>query len=213
MATPESGDEFHTILDTRARSTQVSEYLVGAPKHNLATGSYYRFKVVAHNFNGASQASEIGTFRVCADPSGLAKPFKIATSISPTPSITIGWNAPTYTGGCPILGYEVYVDDGAGGTFMEANADGDPLVRDQPTLRQLKITRVTTIGATYRIQVRAYSETGAIISPILGTVLASNPLLPPVPVLRASSSTFTNLDISTFPASSNGGCEIVSFDI
>jgi len=135
MATPESGEEFSSVLDTRARSTRVAEHLVGAPEHSLAAGSYYRFKVVAHNFNGASEASAIGTFRVCADPIGLAKPYKVGATTAPAPSITVGWQAPASSGGCPILGYAVYVDDGAGGAFVEANVDEDPLVRDQPTLR------------------------------------------------------------------------------
>ena len=129
MATPESGEDFVTVLDTVSSSTQVTEHLVVAPEHALVAGSNYRFKVVAVNFNGASLASEISTFRVCGSPSGMAKPFKVGSTTAPIPSITIGWQEPTSSGGCPILGYVVYVDDGAGGAFVEANVDLDPLVR------------------------------------------------------------------------------------
>lgn len=57
MATDESGDAFTTIFDSVNLSTQVTEYLVGAPDHVLVTGNSYRFKVVAYNYNGPSEAS------------------------------------------------------------------------------------------------------------------------------------------------------------
>jgi hypothetical protein len=72
---------------------------------------------------------------------------------------------------------------------------------------------VSTIGATFRIQVVAYSETGSVASPTLGAVLASLPLQPPAPALVESSSSRTSLDISAFPTASNGGCPVVSFDV
>jgi hypothetical protein len=44
---------------------------VGAPTSTLVTGSTYRFKVIAYNFNGGSQESEISEFLVCGPPSGF----------------------------------------------------------------------------------------------------------------------------------------------
>ena len=58
---------------------------------------------------------------------------------------------------------------------MEANTDNDPAVREQPTLRQLEVTRVTTPGATYRLKVIAINEAGQTESPLLGVVLAQLP--------------------------------------
>ncbi len=136
------------------------------------TGNYYRFKVVVFNFNGPSEASEITAVRVCGQPSGLDKPVKLAATTAPEPSITVQWRAPASSGGCPILGYVVYVDDGADGLFVEANQDNDPLVRDRPTLNELTITRAPTIGATYRIKVTARGPAGEVTSPVLGVVLA-----------------------------------------
>jgi hypothetical protein len=128
MATPESGDAFSVVLDTVLRSTQVTEFLVSSPSYSLTTGANYKFKVVAYNFNGPSSDSPISEFRVCGDPSGMAQPFRVSATVT-TPSITVGWQEPTSNGGCPILGYIVYVDDGAGGSFVEANSDNDILVR------------------------------------------------------------------------------------
>ena len=213
LATPESGEGFTAVLDSVGSSTQATELLAGPPALPLTTGSVYRFKLALHNFNGASLPSEVRSFRVCAPPSGLAKPFKVGSATAPALSITVGWRAPASSGGCPILGYAVYVDDGAAGAFVEANTEDDPLVRGQPTLRQLQITRVSALGATYRVKVTAFTEAGDVTSPALGVVLASLPLKPPTPLLLASSSARTALDISGFPASSNGGCPITSFDI
>lgn len=74
------------------------------------------------------------------------------------------------------MGYVVHVDDGADGAFVEANEDNDPLVRNKPSLRELTVTRLSTIGATYRIKVEAQNVAGQGISPVLGVVLASLPL-------------------------------------
>jgi hypothetical protein len=112
----------------------VTESLIGSPDYSLESGSTVRFKVIAYNYNGGSEASDIGTFPVCGEPSGLAKPTKLASS-TVTPSITVLWDEPTSNGGCPITGYAVFVDDGAGGAFVEANTDSDALVRDRPSLR------------------------------------------------------------------------------
>jgi large repetitive protein len=213
MAGPESGEEFSTVLDSVGVSTQTTELLVGPAAFPLSTGGVYRFKLALHNFNGAGLPSEISTFRVCAPPSGLAKPFKVGSATAPALSITVGWREPASSGGCPILGYAVFVDDGAAGPFVEANTADDHLVRGQPTLRQLMITRVSAPGATYRVQVTAFTEAGEVTSPALGVVLASPPLKPPTPVLLESTSGRTALDISGFPSSSDGGCPITSFDI
>jgi hypothetical protein len=86
MATPESGDVFDVVFGTVKQSTQVTEYLVSA----LMTGEEYRFKVLAFNFNGPSEASDIAYIRVCGFPSGLQRPYKVDTDTS-TPSITVGW--------------------------------------------------------------------------------------------------------------------------
>jgi titin len=108
--------------------------MIGAPDYSLVTGSVYRFRVKAFNFNGPSAESAVTSVQACGIPSGIAKPIKVSTNTA-TPSVTISWSAPTSDGGCPISGYRVYVDDGAGGSYVEANSDSDVLVRNISTLR------------------------------------------------------------------------------
>ena len=71
------------------------------------------------------------------------------------------------------------------------------------------------LGQTFRIKVKAYNTAGEIESPILGVVLASLPLEPPAPskVAAYSSHLQITVDFSDFPESSNGGCEISSFEV
>ena len=68
---------------------------------------------------------------MCTKPSVFARPTKLTSAVN---SITINWNEPVNNGGCAIEGYSVYVDDGASGSFVEANAENDVAVRLKPSL-------------------------------------------------------------------------------
>ena len=76
------------------------------------------------------------------------------------------------------------VDDGETGDFIEANVDFDTNVRLKPSLSQLVITKLqlANLGNTFRVKVKAFNPAGEIDSPILGVILASLPLQPPMPV-------------------------------
>ncbi len=91
----------------------------------------------------------------------------------------MSWEAPESDGGCDISGYAVFVDDGAGGAFVEVNEVEDPLVRNIPGLSQLLITSpfVTAVAGTdYRIYVEAFNVDGSLLSEVatitLGDVLS-----------------------------------------
>ena len=153
-------------------SPLITEYLVTGITLSLT----YRFRIVAYNYNPeASPASDITSVQACEKPSAFARPTKLATTVS---SIAINWNEPANNGGCSILGYAVLVDDGATGTFIEANVDNDVAVRLKPSLSSIVITRlqVANIGSTFRVKVKAFNPAGETESPILGVILASLPL-------------------------------------
>lgn len=93
----------------------------------------------------------------------------------------------------------------------------DNNVRLNPSLSSLVIDRIDplSLGKTYRIYVNAYNYAGHSQSPILGVVFAALPSRPPIPVFvgSLSDSHQITVDISNFPEASNGGCDILSFDI
>lgn len=80
----------------------------------------------------------------------------------------------------------------------------------------MQIKRISyNIGKTYRILVKAYNYAGVSESPVLGVLFATKPLVPPQPrkVVDMSNSTQVTIDMSDFPESSNGGCQIISFNV
>lgn len=205
------GGDFKVVLDTVGLSNKITHFLATG----LTPSLIYRFKVAAFNKNGvAGQLSDISSFMACDVPKLFAKPNKLSTTRS---SITVNWSEPADNGGCSIQGYSVHIDDGNQGPFVEANVENDINVRLQPSLSQLTITRIAAanLGKTYQIKVRAYNPAGVTESKILGVVFAALPDAPPVPrkVLEFSSSTSITVDISDFPQISNGGCEVITFDI
>jgi hypothetical protein len=56
-------------------------------------------------------------------------------------SINVGWKTPTYTGGCPLLSYSLFVNDGLGGSvFTEVN----PVqINNKPYLNSYDVTGLT----------------------------------------------------------------------
>lgn len=107
---------------------------------DLDTGRVYRFKVSAYNLNGEGPMSpELITYS-CIAPSRIDAPTRVTSTLT---SITLQWNQPTDNGGCPILGYAVFRNNGENGEInTEVNTDYDTNVRDKPTLRQMVVTNL-----------------------------------------------------------------------
>lgn len=61
------------------------------------------------------------------------------------------WTEPENNGGCPILGYAVFRDDGSSRVAnVEVNTDNDSSVRDIPTLRTVDVTLdVSDLGTEF----------------------------------------------------------------
>ena len=102
--------------------------------YELIPGVDYIFNVQAANFNGDGALSVDVRLFSCTPPSQGQAPTRVTSSTS---SITIEWQSPSSDGGCEIIGYAVYVDDGVFGSFMEVNEEDDPAVRNNPGLHEL----------------------------------------------------------------------------
>lgn len=151
-------DEFHLLFDGLNQPT-ITEYLVTNVSSPLLT---FKFYVTAINFNGEGAASTTAPLRSCTLPSvgetGFAAP--VIESISAA-AIGISWSAPVDSGGCPILGFAIYVDD-ADAVFAEYDSAN---VRDKPFLSSYTIDMSAlskTVGETYLIKLGAENTIGEV---------------------------------------------------
>lgn len=173
--------------------------------------------MVAVNFNGEGPSSPIAFLKPCSLPSKWSKPILISNTQA---SVRIGWNEPQDNGGCPITSYAVFVDDGNNGNFVEANVDNDIMVRDQPSLSQLTITRnvdqPASVGKIFRVKVRAFNPAGYVDSIIIGIRLAVVPVQPSAPtkVIAGSDQSKITIDLSAYDLTTNsGGCTIQTLEV
>lgn len=111
------------------------------------------------------------------------------------PSFTLEWQAPSDDGGCPILSFAVFRNDGEGGDIItEVNSDQDTNIRDNPTLRQMVITNypVDALGKTFMYQIEAFNVVQSYKSATASYQLAAVPPAPttgPQDVISVTSNT------------------------
>ena len=202
--------EFKTIYDGTSRPLKLDYTATG-----LTTGKQYIFKLIAMNFNGESPESPDFVFNACNTPSAMAAPNKVSSTQT---SITLSWEKPTEDGGCPIIGYAVFRDDGAGGSLVtEVNSANDPLVREIPTLRQLTVTNFVGVSSTsIRFKVTAYNREGSKDSSLRTMLLAgppSNPSSKPVLVQDETSDSQITVTLPLIPDADNGNSAIISYEL
>jgi hypothetical protein len=140
------GGQFKNIYDGATNNALLEHH-----QKNLQNGLLYRFRAIALNFNGKSEPSEIAEFYVCTSPTSFKAPVVRDQTSS---SITIEWLPPLDDGGCSILGYAVFRDDGLGSEIdQEVNQEEDPLVRNLPSLDQMTVTSFpdASSGRTFRL--------------------------------------------------------------
>jgi len=131
------------------------------------------------NFNGFSPLeSEEFNFNACLVPSSFDPPFKIGSTTS---TITIGWTKPIDDGGCPLIEFAVYRDDGLGGDLItEVNLANDLAVRKMFILRKLIVINflANSGGKSFRFKITAFNREGKTDSGIATYILAGVPTAP-----------------------------------
>jgi len=194
----------------------LTEYTVSG----LTTGLPYRFTIQATNSNGNSLASVSTTLYACDIPAGLAAP-EYLSSDKTLLTISLSWNSPIDDGGCPITGFEVYVDNGSTGiptTKVLSVADNDP------SINSATVTFIdpdpngpgTIVGALYTFSVRSINQAGYIESQTTKIALAS---LPSKPITAPQSdTTVTNTQklkvlIAVFDNTLSGGSPITRYEV
>ena len=91
----------------------------------LQTGSRYRFKVTALNYNGEGDPSEEIEFFSCLPPTGMLPPTYLSSTET---SLTLDWTHPVSLNGCPLTLFELWMDDGAGGDLHPLSQPYEPHV-------------------------------------------------------------------------------------
>jgi titin len=111
--------ELHTTSDANTFTYSVS---------GLTTGETYQFKVVAHNFIGDSEDSDILSVIAATVPLQPQAPVKVSADQG---QITIRWVAAVhetgstslFDGGSPVTSFKIYYD--ASGSFQELDSHTD----------------------------------------------------------------------------------------
>jgi len=176
--------------------------------NNLIPGLTYNFQLKAIDYNGQNSLSAPVSFLSCIPPSGVKKP-RLANVDRTT--FTIVWDLPQSNGGCPITGYAIYRDDGAGGLIVMPvdpvfTANNPYLFSDTSTLS------ASSTGMTFRVKIEAINAYGSTLSPALQFVLADAPGIPtPAPYVDITNTTTYQILVSfanTNP--DNGGSPLIA---
>jgi hypothetical protein len=176
----------------------------------------YVFRYRAYNFNGPSVYSNELNIVACRNPSGLNAPTYTTSTIT---SISIKWTPPTDDGGCNILYYEVYRDDGNGSNVYTQVQQADTI--NKPNLKELEVTTLPAalFGYSFRFALKVITEktlvSGATYSPwsnfMLFAGVPGKPLLPPINNILSTTSTQLGVDYNG--AIATNGSSLVSINL
>ena len=82
--------------------------------------------------------------------------------------------APKESGGCAVTGYEIYMDDGLGGTVTNQDLT---LVNNDPSIlsHTIDLSGSGVVGNVYNFKIKALTYAGSVESSALPVALASKP--------------------------------------
>jgi hypothetical protein len=143
----------------------------------LRTGVAYNFKVAALNFNGHGPQSEEVTFYSCLPPKDILPPQIVTSSDS---TLTIEWSEPRQLNGCPLQGFNIFVDDGT--------SESETFVL--PHTNKFNILSSNS-DRLYTVKVEAVTAAGRIMSGT-NTLKMTNVPSKPAPVVNDASVTNAN---------------------
>ncbi|CAJ1392525.1 unnamed protein product [Effrenium voratum] len=126
-------------------------------------------------------------------------PANLYLSASTLVSVTLAWDVPTDTGGLPVLGYKVYLDDALGGPLVEEYSG------TATTFQKIGLAT----GYTYRSEVKAFTAKGE----GLPAVMSVSPCNEPGAVgnLRVLQRTGSLIRLGWDPPTDTGECPILGY--
>ena len=176
----------------------------------LQTGQYYAFYVVAIDFNSESEPSDETVAVVCVLPGHLESPQLVSTE---TGSILLEWSMPYETGGCPILGYELYMssDDQVSYSLVD-----ELEIANKPYLTGHTVTGFSTLGEAYWFKLRAINEIGyseSLAKEIVYALTPSKPASSPAQDFVLTSKSHIKLLYDAIEGTDTGGSPILGYDL
>jgi hypothetical protein len=146
----------------------------------------------------------------CIAPSGLDRPIQGAVSKT---SVELYWMEPYDDGGCPLYGYSILRDDGAGGSFVEVHATD---VNGKPSLNTYTVTDLPTSTSilTVKFKIKAINKAMlSVTSKPRSIVLASPPSAPLSAPYSDSLLTTSSMIKVLFNEPSDGGSPILNYEV
>lgn len=128
--------------------------------------------------------------------------------------MTLAWTEPSDNGGCPLLGFSLFRDNGSTGTpTIEVNSVHDPLIRNIPTLSSVVVQLdPADLGKKFAFILKAHNREGLVSSAPVSYLFSQIPDTPTAgpEVLSFSSS---QLRARYLFAESSGGSPILSYNL
>jgi hypothetical protein len=194
---------------------------------SLNTGVPYYVRVAAHSAQGYGlpAISEPEFFITTYNPPGPPLPVRLLSST--ISSITVAWDLPPVNGGAAVVGYELWMDDWAGGN-PRLVYDGT----DVPNVTQFDVGSINSVvlsaGKSYRFMVRAVNYCistkptticlGAFSDQAIFTVRAPRAPLAPLGPYKSSRTNIgtaasgdATIVINWSPPVDNGGSQITTY--
>ena len=144
----------------------------------LSIGNNYLFSVQAINAAGRSLISPYSLNMIAATPPD--PPTNLIRVYADGTFITIGWNAPGFNGGSPVIAYKIYWDYASNGMgwAMIANSPLDSLV--------YTLNADVILGRTYQFKITAVNAVGdSSYSSSLSVISANFPSQPAIPTVAS----------------------------
>lgn len=132
------------------------------------------FRVTARNVVGDSATSDQFSAMTATLPGTTGTPY---WSDSTETQITLTWDEPVDTGGDPIDDYEVFWDEGLGGSFVSLGLTGGS--RTFTTMDGL------TTGTMYKFKAKAVNFIGAGPESAIGVIIMAAPPEPPTSISQS----------------------------
>ncbi|CAE7771797.1 Ttn [Symbiodinium pilosum] len=128
-------------------------------------------------------------------------PANLALAASTLISVTLSWDPPTDTGGMPVLGYKVFMDDALGGAMVEEYSG------TAQTFQKVGLAS----GYTYRAEVKAFTAKGEGTAAVLEVAPCNEPGA--VGNLRVLQRSGTLIQLGWDPPTETGACPILGYII